>query len=323
MNKLQIRVLIVEDDLVDRMACRRALSGDIPGCEFEVIEAETAREGLELARKQQPDCVLLDYHLPDLDGLDFLDELRNEGGEIAVPVMMLTGTDNASVAVEALRRGAQDYLVKDSNSQHLELLSSVIQRVLRDQQTLAEKRRMEAQLAQAEEKYRLLVEQIPAITYTASAETPGKLLYVSPQLRSVLGYEPEEWISRPGALLSCVHPDDQAKTVDALERVRDSDQPQRCEYRLLCRDGNVCWFLDEACMVHDTSGQPLFVQGILVDITADKQVEEELRLHRRHIDELVEARTAQLESEAGVLRSANASMAAELRALRQGKEEVG
>jgi len=146
MSKPQIRVLVVEDDAVDRMACRRALARDAD-FEFVITEAETGGEGLRLAHGQKPDCVLLDFHLPDMDGLEFLAELRNDLGEIPVPVMMLTGADNASVAVEAMKRGAQDYLVKDVNRQYLELLPAVIQRVLREQQTLMEKKQAEAELA--------------------------------------------------------------------------------------------------------------------------------------------------------------------------------
>ena len=147
--KPQIRVLIVEDDLVDRMACRRALALD-PDYEFVLTEAETGREGLQLVHTQKPDCILLDYHLPDLNGLEFLAELRNDLGEIPVPVMMLTGADTASVAVEAMKRGAQDYLVKDVNRQYLELLPAVIQRVLRERRTLIEKKQAEENLVQAE-----------------------------------------------------------------------------------------------------------------------------------------------------------------------------
>jgi signal transduction histidine kinase len=147
MTKPQIRVLIVEDDLVDRMACRRALAQD-PDYEFVLSEAETGREGLQLAHAQKPDCVLLDYRLPDLNGLEFLAEFRNDLGEIPVPVLMLTGAGNVLVAVEAMKHGAQDYLIKDVNRQYLELLPAVIQRVLREQQTLMEKKQAEAELWQ-------------------------------------------------------------------------------------------------------------------------------------------------------------------------------
>ena len=321
MSKQQIRVLIVEDDQVDRMACRRALAQDNPDYEFVLYEAETGRDGLQQAHAQVPDCVLLDYHLPDMNGLEFLAELRNDLGNTAVPVMMLTGSDNVSVAVEALKRGAQDYLVKDTNRQYLELLPAVIQRVMREQQASHEKKQMESRLIQAEARYRLLVEHIPAITYTAALDEPGRLLYVSPQI-SMLGYAAEDWIARAGALRSHVHPDDQKLAVDAYDRVGATDKSLRCEYRLLSSSGKTHWFMDEACLVRDESGQPLFLQGILVDITEDKQIEEELRLHRRHVEDLVAMRTTQLENQAAVLKSANANLANELRTRTQSEEAL-
>ncbi len=311
MSKPQIHILLVEDDVVDRMACRRALAQDAD-YEFVLAEADTGREGLQLAHAHKPDCVLLDYHLPDLNGLEFLAELRNDVGEIPVPVMMLTGADNASVAVEALKRGAQDYLVKDTNRQYLELLPAVIQRVLRERQVLVEKKEMQSRLVQAEAQFRFLVEQIPAITYTAALDVPGKLLYVSPQLSS-LGYSPEELTAQIGGLRSHVHPDDRQRAEEAFDQVRATGKPLRCEYRVLDRDGEVRWFLDEASLVCDEYGRPLLLQGILIDITQDKKVEEELRQHRRHIDDLVAQRTTQLEKQIEVYKSANASLSSELR----------
>ncbi len=316
MAKPKIRILIVDDDVVDRMACRRALSRNDLDFEFVMSEAESAHEGLQLAHSSKPDCVLLDYHLPDLNGLEFLAELRNDLGEIPVPVMMLTGTDNVSVAVEAMKSGAQDYLIKDTNRQYLELLPAVIERVLRERQALVEKKHIEIRMGEAEAKYRFLVEQIPAITYTASLDTPGKLLYVSPQIRQ-LGYSPEDWTSQVGAMRSHVHPEDKERAAEALDRVRAEGKPLRCEYRLLNSANQARWFLDEATLVRDESGEPLFLQGILVDITEDKQVEEELRLHRHHVGDIVTSRTSQLEKKIAVMESANANLSAEVRALRQ------
>jgi len=310
MNKPKIHILIVEDDLIDRMACRRALAQN-PGYEFVLSEAETGSAGLQLAHAQKMDCVLLDYNLPDMNGLEFLVALKSDMGEITVPVIMLTGANNASVAVEAMKRGAQDYLVKDVNRQYLELLPTVIQHLLRERQALTEKVQMESRLAQAETKYRFLVEQIPAITYTAALDAPGKLLYVSPQLRT-LGYSPEEWISNVGAILSYIHPDDRALAMEAFDKVRDTGKPLRYEYRLLNHDGDVRWVLDEASLVPDESGHPLLLQGILIDITKDKLVEEELSLHRRRMEDLVNMRTTQFKKQASVLDSANTNLASKL-----------
>lgn len=315
MSKPQIRILIVEDDLVDRMACRRALAQH-SDFEFVLSEAETGREGLQLAHAQKPDCVLLDYHLPDLNGLEFLAELRNDLGEIPVPVMMLTGTDNASVAVEALKRGAQDYLVKDTNRQYLELLPAVIERVMRERRTLMEKKQAEENLIQAEAKYRFLVEQIPAVTYTIAPNAPNKLLYISPQIRQ-LGFSPEEWLADPEGLLKQIHPEDRMFVRDEITRGYESGEPVRFEYRLLSRAGEVRWFLNEASLVRNESGDTLFLQGILVDITRDKEVEEELHLHRRRLEEMVATRTMQFEKQTAMLKSANANLVSELGACTQ------
>jgi CheY-like chemotaxis protein len=176
MTKPQVHILIIEDDVVDRMACRRSFAQDIHDYEFVLHEAETALDGLQLVRTQKLDCVLLDYNLPDLNGLEFLSKLKNDLGEIPLPVIMLTGADNASVAVEAIKLGAQDYVVKDPNLQYLELLPAVIERVLREQLALKEKQLMESSLARAEAKFRFLVEQIPAITYSTALDVTGKLI---------------------------------------------------------------------------------------------------------------------------------------------------
>ncbi|MBA4143255.1 MAG: response regulator [Nitrosospira sp.] len=292
MVKPLIRVLLVEDDAVDRMACRRALARD-PDYDFLLSEAESGREGLQLAHEQKPDCVLLDYHLPDLNGLEFLAALTDDTGAISIPVMMLTGTDNATIAVEAMKRGAGDYLIKDMEQQYLELLPAVIQRVLSERRVLTEKKLAEEKLAQAEAKYRSLVETIPAIVYIAALDGTNRLLYVSSRIEK-LGFPLEQWLNNPDILLAQTHPDDKAHTVEERARSRSTGVPLRCEYRLLARDGTVLWFRDEASVVRDEAGRSLFLQGILVDITESKQAETELRQHRYRLEDLVGQRTDEL-----------------------------
>lgn len=294
MTKPKVHVLIVEDDAVDRMACRRALGRD-PDYEFVLLEAETGQEGLQLAHAHKPDCILLDYHLPDLNGLEFLAELADDTGAIPVPVMMLTGTDNAAVAVEAMKRGAQDYLIKDVDRQYLELLPTVIQRVLRERRMLTEKKQTEDKLLQTEAKYRSLVEQVPAITYVASLSETNPILYISPQIKKALGFSQEEWLADPELHVRQIHPDDRVRVGDELAQSRLKSKPLRCEYRLLSRAGEVFWFRDEASVVQDESGRSLFLQGILVDITESKRAEEERQAYRTHLEELVEQRTGALE----------------------------
>jgi diguanylate cyclase (GGDEF)-like protein/PAS domain S-box-containing protein len=313
MTLTPVRVLLVEDDQIDRLACRRALANH-PEYAFDLIEVETGRQGIQLALQRHPDLILLDYHLPDLSGLEFLAELRREEGEMPMPVMMLTGTDNVGVAVEAMRRGAHDYLVKDSERNYLELLPAVIERVLREQRLRTEKRAAEAQ-------FRTLVEQIPAITYIAALDVPGRLLYISPQVRD-LGFSPEEWLADAEGLLKQIHPDDRAAVHAAYAGSYEKGEPLRCEYRVLTPAGETRWLLDEARTVRDAQDRPLFLQGVLIDITEDKRTEEELRYHRKRLEELVAKRTEQLEKQADLLRSANANLIDEIEVRRRAEAEA-
>ena len=309
-DQAPVRLLLVDDDRVDRLACKRALAQH-PDCEFAVLEAETGRQGLELARIEKPDCILLDYYLPDFNGVEFLAALSEETGELPVPVVMLTGADNALVAVDALKRGARDYVVKDSDREALQWLPAVIIRALREQRAIKEKAEAMERLREAEAKYRTLVEQIPAITYIASLEAAGKLLYISPQTHR-LGFPPEEWLADPQGLLGRIHPDDWEHVVEQLATACEHHAPLRCEYRMIARDGRARWFLNEANVVRDDGDRPLFLQGVLIDITEDKEVEQELEYYRRRLEELVAQRTAQLEKQSELLQAANANMDREL-----------
>jgi len=264
-----ILVLIVEDDVVDRMACRRKL-GDDPAGRFRLIEAEEGECGLALARECRPDCILLDYRLPDLTGLDFLARLGADPDAAvrAIPVLMLTGSDSVAVATEAMRRGARDYLVKDAEGRYLERVPAAIERLQREQRLLKEKGRAEA-------RFRTLVEQIQAISYVVAPGGTDRLHYISPQI-AMLGYTPEEWLDDPGLYAACMLPQEKERVLSEVRRCREGGLPLRLEYGLRARTGDVFWFRDQADVVRDESGKPLFMQGTLIDITANKLAEQKL-----------------------------------------------
>jgi signal transduction histidine kinase len=105
------RILIVDDSEEDRHTFRRYLTQGRDKF-YEILEAATATEGLARCNDQNPDCILLDYNLPDLDGVEFINRLNGATTEIPPAVVMLTGQGNEAVAVRAMKAGAQDYLVK-------------------------------------------------------------------------------------------------------------------------------------------------------------------------------------------------------------------
>jgi two-component system sensor histidine kinase UhpB len=272
-------VLLVEDDLVDRMACRRRLGGNIAG-RFRLEDADDGERGLALAGSLRPHCILLDYHLPDMTGLEFLARLAASPDDAvrAIPVLMLTGADSAAVAAEAMRRGARDYLVKDAEGRYLELLPAAIERLLREQRLVKEKR-------QADARFRSLVEQIQAISYIVAPGHPDRLHYISPQI-GILGYAPSQWLDTPGLYAECMLPEERAGVLAEVMRCRAAGLPLRLEYRLRARTGAVLWFRDQADLVRDDAGKSLFMQGTLVDITANKEAERQLTEARDELRKL-------------------------------------
>ncbi len=140
---------------------------------------------------------------------------------------------------------------------------------------ITERRRVERELRQAEEKYRTLVEQIPCIVYIAGLGPTGQWLYVSPRIRDVLGYTPQQWMTQENALASHLHPDDRERVLAEEAASQRDGRAFRCEYRVLAADGRVVWIRDEAV---PTASVPELWQGVMVDITAHKDTEQVLRM---------------------------------------------
>ncbi len=153
MSERPYRILIVEDNPEDRAAFRRQIARNREQ-DFEFWETGSGEEGLRLCRKVTPDCLLLDYNLPDLDGLEFLDRLWAKAAGADIAVVMLTGHGNEAVAVQAMKRGIEDYLIKSLHSDHLHqaVLSAIDKRNLR--RRIEEQRRQLESLS--EERARLI-----------------------------------------------------------------------------------------------------------------------------------------------------------------------
>lgn len=142
----EIRLLIIEDDEIDRIDCRRTLSS-LPSWRFILEEAELGRDGLRLITSHRPAFVLLDYRLPDIDGIEILERISVE--ELDTMVILLTGCQELDVAVKAMKLGAFDYLVKDSNRHYLHLLPHSLERAMAEHTLRIEKLRAEEELKAA------------------------------------------------------------------------------------------------------------------------------------------------------------------------------
>jgi len=159
---------------------------------------------------------------------------------------------------------------------------------------ITKRKKAEEELYEAEAKYRTLVEQIPAVTYIAALDKASTTLYISPQIETLIGFSREEYEKDPDIWRKRLHPDDRGRVMAEVERSHKSSEPFCCEYRMLARDDRVVWFRDEAVIVRSSKNQPLFLQGVMFDITELKLSEEALQNARDELEIRVKRRTADL-----------------------------
>jgi PAS domain S-box-containing protein len=122
----------------------------------------------------------------------------------------------------------------------------------------------------AEAMYRSLVELVPAITYCEALDT-RRTFSISPQIESILGFTPEEWLGAASRWENCLHPDDRERVIAACARANVDRTSWREEYRLIARDGRTVWIHDQAVLVRGSNGQPLCWQGVMVDVSAQRR----------------------------------------------------
>ena len=156
---------------------------------------------------------------------------------------------------------------------------------------VTERKEAEKKLREAETRFRTLVERIPAITYIQRPEGKKQMEYVSPQLEDVLGYSPEREVIDDEFMLRTVHPEDRDRFAFEDRRTDETGEPFRVEYRQLASDGRELWFRDEAVLVRDDEGRPLYWLGVQYDITDRKRIEEESRASEERYRAFIEQST--------------------------------
>lgn len=165
--------------------------------------------------------------------------------------------------------------------------TGAIVRVVGTAQDVTDRRLAERRLGQREAQLRALVEQVPAIVYTAGLGEDAPWDYVSPQIETLLGYTQEEWAARRDLWWEALHPDDRGP---ALEDEQVSARPGgqlRSEYRLRRRDGSWVWVRDEATVIENEHGELRF-QGVLLDITERKRAEAEARAKHAQLQAVID-----------------------------------
>jgi diguanylate cyclase (GGDEF)-like protein/PAS domain S-box-containing protein len=154
---------------------------------------------------------------------------------------------------------------------------------------ISEREGAEQRLRDAEFRYRTLVEQLPLISYVDSSDSAvSKPLYLSPQVESVLGYTPGEWVATPALYERSLHAQDRERVLAEKQAAYDCGEALRSEYRMIAADGHVVWVEDQSVPVEPLDGGPPVRQGFAIDITERKHAEEGLRRAENRYRTLVE-----------------------------------
>ncbi len=137
---------------------------------------------------------------------------------------------------------------------------------------------VEGEAREIERRYRTLVEQLPLVVYVDALDEGSSNIFTSGGIEPLLGYTVEEWRDDPNLFIRTLHPDDRDRVLAAHARTHRTHEPLRLEYRLIARDEAVVWVRDDGVVVLGDDDEPLYLQGYLLDITAERELQEQLRL---------------------------------------------
>ena len=149
----------------------------------------------------------------------------------------------------------------------------------------ARKRAIDA-LQKSESKFRTLVEHLPTVVYQRTSGVDGVMLYISPQIETLLGFSPAEWLADKKSLSKVLHPDDREYVLHEMSEIDQKEDPFEIDYRMISRNGRTVWVHDHITSVKDDGGNHLLWQGIALDVTLQKQAEDKLQKQINHLTAL-------------------------------------
>ena len=269
-----IRVLLIEDSPGDARLVEIYL-GQATAAAYEVTRCERLAEGLDRLDENGFDVVLLDLTLPDSRGIETFERAFEHDRE--VPIVVMTGHDDSSLALRAVREGAQDYLVKNAVD------SSLLNRSIR---YAIERKSAEVALRVSEERYALAING--ANDGLWDWDLASDEIYYSPRWKEMLGYEPGELTAFPEEWFSRVHPDDLARLKQEIsDHLSGRSLHFKHEHRMRHRDGSYRWMLSRGIAVRGATGKPWRMAGSLTDVHSRKMTEQQL-LHDAMHDALTD-----------------------------------
>ncbi|MCG8386515.1 MAG: PAS domain S-box protein [Cytophagales bacterium] len=260
-------ILFVEDDDFTLLVYERMIKKWGKPCNYELCTSIAQTK--EVLESSNFDVAILDYQLKDGDAFEILPFLKN------IPVIFVSGMEDVSVAVEAMRKGAFDYLVKDFEHEFANVLPLTIERAVNHS-------RMKAQLKETEERYADLFQNANDMIQSVNEE--GYFVHVNPAWLRKMEYTLEE--AKQLNFLNIVHPEYRKHCTHLFEQLLEGKEFKNVEVRFVTKSGKEIFVVGN---IFCNLTQPVSTRGIFHDITERKKVEEQLRESKRRYELAVDA----------------------------------
>ncbi|MCG2720715.1 MAG: PAS domain S-box protein [Thermodesulfovibrionales bacterium] len=273
----ELRILILEDAPADAALEEHELLNS--GLVFTSKIADTRESFLKALEEFMPNLILSDYKLPSFDGLEALRLVQEKCPD--VPFILVTGELGEEFAIEILKKGATDYVLK----QKLSRLIPVVQRALQEVEKRDKQRHAEETLRESEQRYRSFVQNFKGIAFQGRMDWMPIFFHGS--VEAITGYTAESFVRGEPRWDQIIHPQDLSLIFTEEEKKLHStpDYSFVRQYRIVHKNGEVRWVEEFIQNVCDDSKKPIRVQGIIYDITERKQTEKALEeSEKKYID---------------------------------------
>ncbi len=271
-----LRLLLLEDEPNDAELNIATLEEAGYNCQWERVD--TREDFLACLESPNYDLILSDYKLPSFDGLMALALVLEHN--IDIPVIMVSGTLGEDAAIDSIKAGATDYVLKN----RLSRLVPVVKRALREHEELRERKQTKQALQESEERFRKFTEMLPVGVFVTDAD--DKTTYWNKRLREITGMSDEEGMG--AGWTDGVHPDDRERVFKEWYKSKEARSTFNLEYRFVDRKGKITNTIGQAILMTDFGGNIIGYLGTITDITEQKQAEQALRESEEEFKSLAE-----------------------------------
>jgi sigma-B regulation protein RsbU (phosphoserine phosphatase) len=262
------KILVVEDNELDALLLQEALKKAAP-TKLDLTVAPCVVEAMTLLKQNKFHIVLLDLSLPDGTGLDTFTRLHAHAPE--TPIILFTGHEDEELGLQAVRAGAQEYIVKGTMNE--KALWRVVSYAI-------ERQALQRAVHESEERYKRLLTSVTDYIYTVQVEK-GRAVSTAhgAGCSRVTGYTPEDFAQDPHLWHRMIHKEDRTAVLRQISRVL-AGEPAALEHRIIDKSGAIRWVRNTPVLRRDDQDQLVGYDGLVSDITERKQAGKSVRAKR-------------------------------------------